>query len=73
MKDGQELPRAFQVKAHQIKALEAGMGTAEQDGNWGAAWLSKDEGQAGEGCGRCSWCTFLGGLEHQAKELLFIP
>ena len=49
------------------------MGTAEQDGKWGAAWLSKDEGQAGEGCGRCSWCTFLGGLEHQAKELLFIP
>lgn len=73
MKDGQELPRAFQVEAHQSKGLEAGMGTAEKDREWGAAWLSKDEGQAGEGCERYSWCTFLGFLEHQAKELLFIP
>ena len=44
------------MEAHQSKGLETGMGTAEKDWEWGAAWLSKDEGRAGR---RRLWAILL--------------
>ena len=52
----------------QVWELQRRTGNGEQPGS-----ARMKGGQAGEGCGRYSWRTFLGCLEHQAKDLLFIP